>query len=152
NPVIPRYTTSPARMPITPHCPQTYPHWGETRSDVLCCSEPFRSAARTGAGALDLCRELGDLVEDRATFLHELADLLVRMHHGGVVAAAELLTDPDQRHIGEFAAQIHRDLARRDQPPRASGAHNLFDRQAEVGGRLGDDRRGGDVGSVVMGQ
>src|SRR5699024_1438235 len=62
NPVIPRYTTSPARMPITPHCPQTYPHWGETRSDVLCCSEPFRSAARTGAGALDLCRELGDLV------------------------------------------------------------------------------------------
>src|SRR5699024_5800631 len=79
-PVIPRCTTTPARIPPTPHCPQTYPHWGESGSDVPCHPESAGSAARTGAGALDLRRELGDLVEDRAAFLHELADLLVRMH------------------------------------------------------------------------
>ena len=37
--------------------------------------------------------ELGDLVVNGAALGHELADLLVGVHHGGVVAAAELLPD-----------------------------------------------------------
>src|SRR5699024_4673038 len=47
-----------------------------------------------GARALDAGRELGDLVEDRPTLLHQLADLLVGVHHRGVIAPAELVADP----------------------------------------------------------
>ena len=57
--------------------------------------------------------ELGDLVVDRATLLHELADLLIGVHHRGVVAVAEQLPDFRQREVGELTTQVHRDLTSR---------------------------------------
>ena len=64
----------------------------------------------SSAAAPDLCRQLGDLVVDRLTFADELADLLLRVHDGRVVAAAELLADLRQREVRELAAQVHGDL------------------------------------------
>lgn len=52
--------------------------------------------------ALDLVGQLGDLVVDRAALRHELADLAVGMDHGGVVAAAQLLADLRQGHLGQL--------------------------------------------------
>ena len=37
--------------------------------------------------------QLVDLVIDRTALSHELADLSVGMHHGGVIAAAKCLAD-----------------------------------------------------------
>ena len=51
------------------------------------------------------------LVVDGSAFLHEFADLLVGVHHRGVVAVAEQLADLGQRQIGELAAQVHGDLS-----------------------------------------
>ena len=42
---------------------------------------------------LDAGGQLIDLVIDRAALSHELADLPVGMHHGGVIAAAKCLAD-----------------------------------------------------------
>src|SRR5438270_6174696 len=39
-------------------------------------------------------------------------DLLDRVHHGGVVLAAELPPNLRQRRLGELFCQIHRDLPR----------------------------------------
>src|SRR5690606_5889792 len=61
---------------------------------------------------LDAGGEFGDLVVDRAALLHELADLLVRIHDGRVIAVAEQLPDLRQREARHLAAQVHRDLAR----------------------------------------
>lgn len=41
----------------------------------------------------DAAREFGDLVVDLASLIHELPDLAIGMHHGGVVAAAEFCAD-----------------------------------------------------------
>ena len=69
------------------------------------------SASAVLAGLLlDPVGELGDLVVDAAALGDQLADLLVGVHHRGVVAAAELLADLGQRQVGELAAEVHRDL------------------------------------------
>src|SRR4051794_21453219 len=52
-----------------------------------------RRASRLAGLLLDPVRELGDLVVDRASLGEQLTDLLVGVHDGGVVAAAELLAD-----------------------------------------------------------
>ncbi len=49
--------------------------------------------AATWSAVLDAVRELGDLVVDRAALGHERTDLAVGVHHGRVVAAAELRAD-----------------------------------------------------------
>ena len=67
------------------------------------------------------------------------------MHHGGVVAAAELLADLRQRQVGQLAAQVHGDLAGRHQDPGPGRAAEVVDRQPEVRGRLAHDGRGGDL-------
>src|SRR5207249_4726973 len=62
-------------------------------------------------------------------------DALASVHHGGVVAATELLADAGQRCVGEFTGQVHGNLAgERDTLRPALGAH-LFDAQPEVFGR-----------------
>ena len=99
---------------------------------------------------LDPVRQFGDLVVDRAALGHQLPDLLLRVHHGRMVAAAELLTDLRQRQIGQFAAQVHRDLPGRDQDTAAGSALEVLDRQAEVGGRLRHDRGVGDLVGVLI--
>lgn len=48
--------------------------------------------------------ELCDLVIDRAAFGHQLADLPVSMHNGGVVTAAKKLADFRQGELGQLAA------------------------------------------------
>lgn len=42
---------------------------------------------------LDAAREVGDLVEQRASFRHQLTDLAVRVHHCGVIATTERLAN-----------------------------------------------------------
>src|SRR5262245_52042673 len=66
---------------------------------------------------LDAVGQLGDLVEHAAPFGHQLPDLALGMHDGGVVAPAELLADLRQAQVGELPAQVHRDLAGRDEHP-----------------------------------
>src|SRR5215469_7105774 len=48
--------------------------------------------------------ELGHLVIDGPALGHQGPDLALGMHHRGVVAAAELLTDLGQGHVGELTA------------------------------------------------
>lgn len=60
---------------------------------------------------LDSTGQIGDLIEQTAALSHELADLPVGVHHRGVIATPEGLADLGQAEIGEFAAQIHRNLA-----------------------------------------
>src|SRR5690606_10591645 len=67
---------------------------------------------RRSSAAAELRGDLCHLVVQRATLLHELADLLVRVHDRGVIAIAEELTDLRQRQTRAFATQVHRDLAR----------------------------------------
>lgn len=45
---------------------------------------------------LDSAGELCDLVIDRTALLHQVANLLIRVHHGGVIPSAEELTDLGQ--------------------------------------------------------
>src|SRR5207247_6989981 len=49
-----------------------------------------------------------------------------------VVAAAELLADLRKRRVGEFAREVHRDLARIDDVLRAPVAGELVEREAEA--------------------
>src|SRR5215831_21337560 len=63
-----------------------------------------RGAASGPRLLLDPVGELRDLVVDRPPFGHQRADLLVRMHHGRVVPAAELLADLRERQVGQLAA------------------------------------------------
>src|SRR6476469_10617745 len=51
-------------------------------------------------------------VEGLAVFFQQARDLVDAVQHRGVVAAAELGADLRQRRIGQFAAQIHGDVAR----------------------------------------
>src|SRR5262245_54967852 len=89
---------------------------------VLC---PQRAHIRpttlpTGSAGADRLDQLGDLVVDLPPFLHQRADLLHRVDHGGVVAAAVLTGDGGIAEVGELTADVHPDLASGDQ--RASPA------------------------------
>ena len=109
--------------------------------------------ARAGADAvLDHLREFLDLVVGAAVFRHFLADLAIRVHDGGVVLAAELVADFGQGQFGQFAAQIHGDLARVGDLPGLSGADELVQGDLEVlrGGVL--DGVGGDVDVAFVGK
>src|ERR1700687_859002 len=67
-------------------------------------------AMRLALGALaDSRGEFLDVIEHLATLSHLAADLLFRVHHGGVVSP-ESLADLGQRQVGELAAEVHRDL------------------------------------------
>src|SRR5665648_966017 len=75
---------------------------------------------------LDPVREFGHLVVDGAALGHQLTNLPVRVHDGGVVAAAELLADLGQAHV---VSSRHRYIAicravtstrERDDPQRSS--------------------------------
>ena len=72
--------------------------WGET-------GERWMPVARGNSGdgeshgtwlRLDPAGEVGDLVVQAAPFGHQLPDLPVGVHHGGVIAAAEGLADLGQ--------------------------------------------------------
>src|SRR5208282_2321391 len=99
----------------------------------------------------DPVSEFGDLVVDRPAFGHQGADLLVRVHHGGVVAAAELLADLRQGQVGQLPAEVHGDLPRGHEHPGPGGPAQVVDGQPEVRGRLAHDRRGGDLGPLRLG-
>lgn len=54
----------------------------------------MRDDGASGQGSLlDALGQLGDLVEGRTALGHQVPDLLLRVDHGGVVPAAELLPD-----------------------------------------------------------
>ncbi|MPM16706.1 hypothetical protein SDC9_63087 [bioreactor metagenome] len=93
--------------------------------------------------------QLGDLGVDLPALREQLADLPLRVHHRGVVAAAELLADLRQRQVGELPAQIHGDLAGGGDVLRARRAAQLVDRQTEVRRRLRHDQARGDLRAVA---
>ena len=97
----------------------------------------IRSAV--AARLLDARGELGDLVVDRPSLLHELGDLLVRVHDRGVVAVAEELPDLRQREARELTAEVHRDLACGGDGLRTARPVEVVDRELEVVGRRRDD-------------
>src|SRR5690606_17312576 len=88
---------------------------------------------------LDSAREFGHLVVDRATLLHELRDLLVRVHDCRVIPVAEELADLRQRKIRQLATQIHRNVPRRRDRLGARRAVKIVDRELEVLRGLIDD-------------
>lgn len=53
---------------------------------------------------LDAACYLSHLVIDGAAFFHELADLLVGIHHGGVIPVTEKLADFWQREARHLSA------------------------------------------------
>src|SRR6202012_1852904 len=89
--------------------------------------------------------DLVDLCVDRAALRHQRADLAVRVDDGGVVAAAELLPDLRQRHVGQLTAQVHGDVPSGDQDPGPARAAQVLDGQPEVGRGLTHDGRRGDL-------
>src|SRR5215469_3605346 len=96
---------------------------------------PSRVSARQGL-LLDAVGQLGHLVVDGAALGHQRSDLPLGVHDRCVVAAAELLADLGERHLGELAAQVHADLPGGHQHARPGRATQVVDRQAEVGGGL----------------
>jgi hypothetical protein len=94
---------SPARLPWY-GLDRLRPGPDDSRSDGCGCPAPEPVPEEVEAfdldpasGALfDAVGELGDLVVERPAFRHVLPDLAVRVHHGGVVTAAEGLADPGQ--------------------------------------------------------
>ena len=107
----------------------------------------MRSGSAAGA-LLDPRGELLHLVVDAPTLGHLLADLLVRVHDRGVVAAAEGLPDLRQRHVGQLAAEVHRDLAGRGERLRLAGAAQVVERHVEELRRDAHDGRRGDLRRV----
>src|SRR5437899_1910458 len=75
--------------------------------------------------------ELGDLVVDLTTLLHEGRDLLDGMNHSCVISAAELAGDGGIAEIGELAEHVHPDLAGRDEWAPTAGTAQLFNAEAE---------------------
>src|SRR5215203_677879 len=107
-----------------------------------------RSMDRMRPSALGALADSGgeflDVIEDLATFGHLAANLLLGIHHRGVIAA-ERLADLGQRQIGELAAEVHRDLAGLSQGPRLARPPQLLDGGLEVLGGRGHDRRRADL-------
>lgn len=80
-------------------CGESFPHGKLSRRGLPPRLSPSVERAKCPNLSLatslltDSVGELGDLVVDRATLSHELADLSIGMHHGGVVATTKGLAD-----------------------------------------------------------
>jgi hypothetical protein len=85
---------------------------GAARPDLRNSRPPDSARRRQSAlGALANPRgELFDVIEDLTTLGHLGQDLLLRVHHRGVVAT-ERLPDLGQGQVGQLTAQIHGDLS-----------------------------------------
>jgi hypothetical protein len=59
----------------------------------------------------DSCGEVGYLIEQTASFSHQLTDLSVRVHHCRVISTTEGLANFWEGQISELPAQVHRYLA-----------------------------------------
>ena len=69
-------------------------HPSRASSEIPGCEWPLPSSAGLPSGALlDACSELLDLFEGLTALSDLVADLLVGVHHCGVVASTERLTD-----------------------------------------------------------
>ena len=68
------------------------------------CGERVRKALGGPWLGLDARGQVGHLVEQGPPLGHELPDLAVGMHHGGVVSSTEGLADLRQGQVGEFSA------------------------------------------------
>ena len=62
--------------------------------------------------AVQLFADLEDLAAHAVIALDQVIDLVAGIHHGGVIASAELGTDLRQGDVDLFAQQVHGDLAR----------------------------------------
>ena len=54
--------------------------------------------------------DLGDLVIEASALFHEVSDLLIGIHDGGVVAVPKELADFGKRQVGLLTDQIHGNL------------------------------------------
>ena len=69
------------------------------------------------------------------------------MHHSGVIAPPESLANLWKRKLGEFAAEVHRDLAGVNKYAGARSATKVIDGEAEIRSRRSHNRRSGDFRS-----
>src|SRR5690606_9677352 len=105
----------------------------------------------TGSAAVpDGLDQLGDLVVDLATLLHEVRHLLHRVDDRRVVAAAELPGDGRVREVGQLPEHVHGDLAGDDQGAAAALAPDLLDREPEHGAGGVEDGLGGDGARLAV--
>src|SRR5262245_41783685 len=102
---------------------------------------------RSASTVADRFAELRDLVVDLPALLHQGADLLDRVDHGGVVAVAELAGDGRVAEVGELAEDVHAHLPGGHERPAAALTGDLVDAEGELlGGPLQDERRGDGPG------
>lgn len=123
------------------------------REGIWCGRRRGRRKLTQGAGAgLDDLGQFLDFVVGAAVLRHLLADLAVRVHHGGVVLAAELVADLGEGEFGQFAAQVHRDLAGVRHLAGFTCADELVHRDVEVLGGVLLDGGGVDVDVAFVGE
>src|SRR6266508_3278837 len=92
--------------------------WGHVR---------YAHRPQSSSGLLYTGREFLHEVVHIPILTDEPRDLGVRVHDGGVVAPAELLSDLRQRRVGELTGEVHGDLARVDDVLRAPVAGQLLE-------------------------
>ncbi len=82
---------------------QTTPLNGAQRSE-------HRQSEAAASLRLDDGDEAADPIAKRFVGIHQVGDLVARIHRGGVVFLAELARDLRQRCAGELPGDVHRDL------------------------------------------
>src|ERR1019366_2922986 len=88
---------------------------GRPAGPGLCCDVPTR---RTGRSiSVDQLAYGGDLATELGPGRRLAVDLVAGGEDRGVVSAAELGTDPQERHVRLLAHEVHRDLAGYDDRP-----------------------------------
>src|SRR5450755_1795054 len=123
---------------------------------------PPAPAPRAGRSVgVDQLAHSGDLAPKLVVGRRLAVDLVAGVEDRGVVPPAELGTDPQERHVGLFAHQVHRDLAGHDDRPVALLALERLHRHAVVVGHDPGDPLWGhlallgvvdDVGQDRLGQ
>src|SRR5262245_37386640 len=110
------------------------------------------AASRPSVTLSDGLHQPRDLVVDLAILGHQRADLLDRVDHRGVVAAAELPGDVGVRQVGQLPHDVHGDLPRRDQWALAVLAGDLVDGEPELLRGLLEDQLRRDRTRLVLAQ
>src|ERR1700733_9890548 len=98
----------------------------------------------SGRACTDLLVQLGDLLVNRAAFLHLAGDLVDGVDDGRVVPFAEDPSDGRIAVVRELSGQVHGDLAGGDQWPGATGADDGFNGEPVAGGHGVEDHLGRD--------
>ena len=123
-------TPYPQKRGSYPQLSTSFPQLGVKPSNTDISTEPH--CYLIFCSHLNSIGEFGDLVIDRPSLCHQLANLPVGMHHSGVIAPPESLANLWKRKFCEFAAEVHRDLAGVNKNTGTRGSAEIIDCQAEI--------------------